>query len=146
MIVSRSILWTALGLCPFILLGCGEGGSSETVKVTATVTYNGQPVDGATVTFIGDGQHASSGVTDQNGVVRPWTSREGDGVVPGNYRVTVRKVSVKEEFDPSDPEAMITVSQEITHHVPERYGRANSTDLTATVDSGSNEFTFALTD
>lgn len=88
------------------LTGCtggaeGQSEFPETVAVTGTVTYNGQPVEGATVTFSPDipqhelamgktGGHAAFATTDAKGVYSLYTAW-GSGAVPGDYNVTVTK-------------------------------------------------------
>ena len=142
--------------------GCGGGGEDEwtedrpqTVPVTATVTMGGSPLSGASVSFspvTAEGPGAS-GRTDQDGKLVLTTYKPGDGVVPGQYRVTVVKVQEPNiEFieDPEDPdygteeegagEELPAVSL-----IPEKYGVADDSGLFAEVtESGENDFTFAL--
>jgi hypothetical protein len=66
---------------------CSDG----KVKVKGVVTLDGNPVEGAMVTFIpenGGGRNAF-GTTQQGGSFRLTTLKENDGVLPGNYKVTV---------------------------------------------------------
>src|SRR5262245_27878190 len=82
--------------------GCGGGGL---VTVKGTVTLDGQPVPHAAVTFIpkeGKGQQAS-GVTDASGAFRLETSKPGDGVMPGEYRVIVQYREGLSEGDTTAP-------------------------------------------
>lgn len=92
----------ALGLLAAVSLsGCGSSGPKiNTVPVTGKITYNGQPVAGATVAFIPnnpDGR-AARGVTDDLGVYTLTTyvgpNDQPAGAEPGEYKVTVEKKQV----------------------------------------------------
>ncbi|MGH7202173.1 MAG: carboxypeptidase-like regulatory domain-containing protein, partial [Planctomycetaceae bacterium] len=62
--------------------------------------YNEQPVEGATVVFIPTGhKHGATAQTDAEGKFQLRTYEPGDGAVPGNYKVTIRKVEM-----PAQPE------------------------------------------
>jgi hypothetical protein len=95
----------ALPLALF-LSGCGRG---PLVKVQGTVTLDGKPLEGATVSFVpeeGAGPPAS-GLTGSDGVFRLTTRTSGDGAQPGQYKVTISKSSaVVETPPPADPKAM----------------------------------------
>lgn len=78
-----------------LLVGCKSEGSGlpKTYKATGTVTLNGKPVEGATVTFYPvDGTGSSIGVTDSSGKYSLTTYRSNDGAVPGQYKVSIVKV------------------------------------------------------
>jgi hypothetical protein len=77
------------------LYGCGPGAPAvKTVPVTGTVTYKGNPVEGAIVSFLSaaDGRPAG-GQTDSQGKFSLKTNLSGsksvDGAVEGNYTITV---------------------------------------------------------
>ena|SRR5438067_10115185 len=80
----------ALALC----LGCGQHNPLGTVPVSGKVTYNGQPVEGATVSFIpdGDGRPATA-ITGPDGAYT-LTTLNWQGAVPGQYTVVVRKTDI----------------------------------------------------
>lgn len=89
----------AFGLVAVVYLsGCGSDAPKiNTVPVTGRVTYNGQPVAGATVAFIPnnpDGRPAQ-GVTDEQGVYTLTTyvgpNDQPAGAEPGDYKVTIQK-------------------------------------------------------
>jgi hypothetical protein len=70
---------------------CGCGGKDRLVKLEGVVTLDGEPVEGAIVSFLPDegaGRFAS-GTTTKDGSFRLTTNRPDDGALPGNYRVTV---------------------------------------------------------
>jgi hypothetical protein len=86
----RQLVMPCWGFFAFALLsGCGE--NSGTVRVMGTVKLDGQPVEGALVTFVpvqGAGRSAS-GRTDETGQFRLTTLREEDGAMPGEYKAIV---------------------------------------------------------
>ena len=92
-----STLWMA-GLAIALLGGCGgEPDAPDTrparTSVGGVVTYNGSPVEGATVTFrpTGTGGRGANGRTDATGAFSMGTFEATDGVVPGEYSVVVVK-------------------------------------------------------
>ena len=121
-----------------VRLGSGLQPIRRLKTVTVTVTHKGQPVAGATVTFLaaaatppasGGKDTATSqsrsgvGKTDANGRAKMWTLNPGDGVAAGSYKVIVSKIVqpwpatiTKEDFDkgkfakPTPP----------THELPEK--------------------------
>src|SRR5687767_5188166 len=79
-----------------VLLGATAGcdGRRTPVAVSGTVTLDGKPVEGATVTFhlVGDDTEGrpATGQTDKTGTFRLTTGGE-DGARPGEYKVVVVK-------------------------------------------------------
>jgi hypothetical protein len=74
-------------------VSCGGGPKLHTVK--GTVKLDGEPVPGATVTFIPDttkssGGRQATGVTDDSGAFRLETFKPGDGAMAGEYKVAVQ--------------------------------------------------------
>ena len=140
-----------LGLC-----GCGPKGTGDrpaTVTARAVVTYNGAPVSGATVSFIADGgSHSASGVTNETGTANMGTFGEGDGVVPGKFKVTIRKTTItttggaqpaeKVESPDSDiPPGKVEQKEEL----PAKYADPGTSGLTAEVTAADTELKFDLT-
>lgn len=140
-------------LAALALAGCGgkkEEGSGR--PVTGKVTYNGQPVADATVTFVGPANSAF-GRTDAEGNFKLRTT-VGEKVPLGDYQVTVMKTDTPpappasmnpEEYRPPDPNA--PPPPEPKDLVPAKYKNPTTSLLTASVkDSGENKFEFPLTD
>jgi Carboxypeptidase regulatory-like domain len=102
--------WCRRALVAAVLVagaGCGGGHTVEGV-----VTLDGKPLHWATVTFTsqdGSGRTAS-GVTDEDGRFRLTSVKYGDGVRPGDYKVTVTiaepPVPVETKPGMSTPEVM----------------------------------------
>lgn len=117
------------------------------VPATGTVLYQGEPVAEATVLFIPIGHnHAATALTDETGQFQLQTFDPGDGAVPGEYKVTVRKVEVITAGGAAqdDVEAPPPVERSL---LPVKYADANTSGLTASVkDEGENTFNFELTE
>ncbi len=83
----------ALALTSLLAAGCGEGGP-ELVPVEGTVTYNGKPLEGASLTFLPDAQNAEptpgGSRTDDSGHYLA-TYRDRSGLATGKYKVLVAK-------------------------------------------------------
>ena len=151
------------------LVGCSDPDSRYS-RVEGTVTYNGQPVDGATVRFqsVDPEGESASGATDAEGrftLTSTGAKDGGRGVLPGEYTVLV----IKYEQAPPDPDQEAYNRGDIDYNelqarlnrrppvtssgvvarslVPAKYGTPRTSDLTATVQPGKNDpFNFELVD
>ncbi len=159
MLKSSSVLGYVVLFC-LPLMGCGPSspaGARPTAPVAVTVTYNGEAVEGATVTLISqDGEPiAAYGRTDATGVAQMKTYVEGDGAVLGKHKVLISKMETigrgstteqpLEEYDPPELSRDAEAAS-VQYHVPPKYGSPATSDLTAEVTSGKNELRFDLTD
>ena len=142
------------------LTGCAPTNDVGAAKVTGAVTYNGNPVEGATVSFVpsGEGGKMAAGTTDAQGKFTLTTVQAGDGAVPGAYQVAISKVEgsassgeiqTEEEARaaamPGSPGPVAV--KEAKDLLPAIYKDSAKSGLTAEVtDSGPNNFTFDLTD
>lgn len=77
------------------IAGCGRGGP-EVVRVTGTVTYQGNPVENLYLNFKPEVGRPSWGVTDAEGKYWLRYSRDRDGAVVGKHTVWV-------QFRPRNP-------------------------------------------
>jgi hypothetical protein len=114
------------------------------VNVTGTVTLNGTPVEGASITFQpqenSENALASQAMTDADGRFRLTTHIGGgrfkDGVAPGKYAVSVTKL---------DTAAISSTLAPPKNVLPKKYGSAAISGLTAEVRIGNeNDFPFNL--
>jgi hypothetical protein len=86
-----------IALLSVVLAGfTGCSGSSEhppTYPVSGTVTWKGQPLEGATLVFIPSDEKGESAAakSDAQGKFEVTTFKQGDGARPGEYRVRVSK-------------------------------------------------------
>src|SRR5215469_1486493 len=82
------------------IAGCTGGEKLPTVPASGTVTYNGEPLEGATVNFLpktqAEGAKGAAGQTDSRGRFSVQTYLGGEratpGALPGDYAVSVSKV------------------------------------------------------
>lgn len=133
-----------------MLVGCGgDPNRPKTYPATVTIMMDGKPVADATVTLQpADNSHNNTpfGKTDENGVCNLKTFEEGDGAVPGEYLVAVRKVDVITEPDPSeeDPEGVKVIEERRV--IPKKYEVfTNGFKMTIT-EEGPNEQTFDVSE
>ena len=142
--------------------GCGADDPYGAVVVKGTVTVDGKPMDGITISFnpvSGDGMNAG-GMTDKQGrfVLTTGGAPFGTGAVPGEYNVTFAKVSnsgseqpqqTVDEFNaqiagggrrPSGP------MSRVVHHIPEKYSKTATSDIQPVIveKKGKNSFNFDL--
>jgi hypothetical protein len=134
--VRRMAIWAA-ALAVVIPVGCG----GSTSRVSGVVTLNGQPLEGATVSFTpasgdGGGVGGSTGKTDAQG---RYTLRtvvgDATGAAVGKHKVTI---SLYRE-NPTNPD------QAGTETVPPQYSDPAKTELSYDVQSGgTDQANFAL--
>jgi len=79
------------GLLLSTLVGCGDAAARpQPVTVTGTATLNGQPIDSAVVTFLPvQGEYPAVGRIENGEIVAITTLKDGDGLIPGEHRITV---------------------------------------------------------
>ena len=113
-----------------------EARQRRPVPTAVTVTFRGEPVEGATVMFIpraSDGPPAS-GQTDTAGRAVLSTSEQGDGVMPGTYGVTISKVVTEKKG----------VTGELRHLLPRELAVPQTSGLVVEVAGSGNDFRFDL--
>lgn len=139
----------AIAIC-----GCGSG-NPDTAPATGSVTYNGKPVEGASVQFSPEetGGKGASGKTDASGNFTLTSYEEGDGAVPGKYKVTIYKrdesavKTAEEEHDAAGGAAADAPSAAPKELLPVKYKKIETSGLTAEVKADTdNTFKFELTD
>ncbi|MCU0874759.1 MAG: DUF4198 domain-containing protein [Pirellulaceae bacterium] len=160
-------------LCGLILAalgGCRDSGLPEVFPVTGSVTFQGKPLEGATVTFFAkEGKLAAGelafGTTDAEGRFR-LRSQAGptealDGAIAGEHRVTISKLvppqGMTEEVYQQKVEAEKAAGESGVYGaprevvpprvelLPSQYSDVQQTTLTATVKDGeANDFPFQV--
>jgi len=133
--VSRAaVLISALGL--LLLAGCSGSGGRR--AISGTVTLDGAPLDGGSISFRpAPGNPANSaGATITNGAFRMTAAK---GLKPGEYLVTVQAFRQTGRMI-EDPQ----MRQQRPEVVPLKFKEGDT--LKATIlDGGDNRFDFALT-
>jgi len=145
------------------LCGCSDGsvgGASRkpVFKVTGSIKMSGGPVAGAFVSFSPqEGQPVATATTDDAGNFTMTTYSGGDGAAAGSFKVLVTKSTAPASkplvgHDPTgksagsgapmhDAKATAAASSAL----PEKYSRADATDLIVSVKSdGENKFDLEL--
>ena len=156
MMASRSwFLIAALATC---VAGCWRGlsGGPKVVPASGKVTYKNLPVEGATVSFLGDGKTVPAiAITDSAGDFILTTTRSGDGAVPGKHQVTVTKIIGPPVAKTKGPMSMEEAAKAANDPppakplsmLPDRFSSANSSGLSYEVKEGqSNNFKIELTE
>ena len=135
--------------------GCGkpeDDGLPTRTRASAVVTYQGQPVSGAHVTFAPetDTGKPAFGSTNKRGIAELTTFEFKDGAVEGEYTVTVSKMHTEDDGPaPANPGMPSGVGRQtsaaVTDLLPRKYKRRETSGLAARVVSGEkNKFTFDL--
>jgi len=152
-----------LGGCLIVAsIGCTQGPQRpadlpDLTPCTITVTHNGSPVEGADVLLSPkSGKFSAAGTTDASGKAVMKTNATYEGVAPGEYMATVKKL---EKLDyvapprPEDPSKIFEWEEELKNQpqpkqlLPEKYGSFASSELTITIADGTPAAaTFELTD
>jgi len=164
-LIGKPVRGVIVALFAGILVGCGGDPNDERpdrTPVSGSVSIGGVPVTGAIVVFSpateGKGRGAT-GITDDSGNFVLGTFSKDDGAVPGDYVVLVSKleqsetsaaVGVDEEdpnYDgaPAEEEEAGLEEVEAKSLIPEKFGKRESSTLTATVgDDPVEGLTFDL--
>jgi hypothetical protein len=136
-------IFTAIAL----IAGCGDG-RLRTIVVTGTVTFDGEPLEGASVTFTPQSEgHPAFGITNANGryTLQTILGNPDAGTTPGDYEVAITKLEVLPPRT-EEEEALGLPPPRPRSLIPERYGATATSGLNAAVRRGeSNVFNFDLT-
>ena len=135
------------------IVGCGGATDHPpTVPVSGFVTLDGQPVSGATIAFVGDGQTGLA-ISGPDGRFQLTTFAEGDGAVEGEYKVTVVKMVGSDVASGGDDSMEAAEAESKTKQVaataqsalPSRYSDPETSGLQFSVKKGeANDFTLPL--
>lgn len=143
------------------VVGCGgQPAGPKTAKTSGVVTYNGTPVQGATVTFANDASpRAGTGLTNDQGAFVISTFGSDDGAIVGAHVVTVTKQTVAAEAAQMKPEDYMKKMQgsgaggpiaapvAAKAELPVKYSNPGTSTLKFTVEEGKeNQFKIELTD
>jgi len=136
------------------LVGCsgGSGDRPKTVKAGGTVTLDGAPVAGATVSFTPQGEGRSAvAQTDAQGRFTLNTTNTIPGVMPGDYKVGISKEKTEGGMTSEQSQEYFQKTgkapppPKVTSELPEKYKNPATSGFSAKVQaSGTNEFKFEL--
>jgi hypothetical protein len=143
-------------LVALLAAGCGDGRDlPETLPVTGTVVYKGEPLADAEIGFVpsapDSGAHPARGRTDAAGkfTLKTYFGPTDDvaGATPGEYKVTVQKRDVP--ADPAELAKHFQLNPQMVPAslVPTKYESVDTTPLSATVaEDAANDFPLEMTD
>ena len=133
-ITASLFCWVSALLIPTLLVGCG----SSVVSVPGEVVLDGRPVEKATVMLLprSKGGLPARGTSDANGQFTLVTEKVGEGVMPGEYDVTVTRVEVSGL--PTGPSRPVTGGSVVRTKwiVPEKYSNPKTAGISVEVKSG----------
>lgn len=124
------------------------------VKVSGTVTLDGEPVAGAHIRFSPEGKGtAAFAETDTRGRYQLRTYDPGDGAIPGDYRVSVTKEvteGVVEFNSQQEREEYLKKNgrpnRKVTNALPEKFADPDTSGLAAEISlAGSRRVDLELT-
>lgn len=113
-----------------LLAGCGQD-RPECVPAAGQVFIDGQPLSAGQIRVIPTDARAATGKIDQEGRFTLTTFEQGDGCVPGTHAVEITAVD--------------TTGDRMVQLVPEKYGRADTSGLSITVDGPTDSLRIDLT-
>ena len=125
-------------------LACGCSRQTPAYPVSGRVTLDGKPLVDAQISFRPAQGPEAFGVLDGEGRYRLSTRAAGDGAVAGTHAVTVSQLTVGLALEPGVPPRLERPTPGVMP-VPEKYLRAETSGLSATVAPGVNTFDFNLT-
>jgi hypothetical protein len=146
---SRTTQLVILGftVMTFMQSGCQKSGLTGLVPAEGILKFNGELLEGATVTFVPSGsgvtQRAASCITDASGAFTMGTLEPQDGVYPGEYQVIVMKkidstINTHEDIDAGKAPSK-TGKDNIKYIVPKKYENPETSGLSVTIGSKGDE-------
>lgn len=123
--------------------GCWGSSGPQRVPVSGTVEYNGNPLTQGNVVFVpvvpSEG-YPAHGTIGPDGRFKLTTFDDGDGAVPGDYKVTVFA------YDGMRDVPGLAFPDVGPSLIPERYNQATTTDLLETVGDKRTKVKLVLKD
>jgi Carboxypeptidase regulatory-like domain len=144
-----TLLLAAVTSIPF---GCARQNSLGTVPVAGKVTHKGQPVEGATISFIPDGDGRPATAISGAGGAYSLFTLDSSGAIPGSYTVVVRKMeTTTQSTQPVSMEEALKLNNRPPpppkELLPAKYSDATKSPLKFEVKAGqSNTIDLTLAD
>jgi hypothetical protein len=127
-----------------VIAGCSRDGLPGLVPAAGIVTLNGEPVEGAIISFAPgpDMQNvrSASAMSDRNGRFAVSTLNHADGMFPGEYQVFLTKTTGT-GGDISPEEAARQGGggdRQVVHHLPLKYANRDTSGLTVSIPPRGN--------
>lgn len=151
----KHLPWLALTLLTALTIhsvGCRRGNPLGTVPVEGKVTHNGQPVEGATISYIPEGDGRPATAVSGAGGAYSLVTLDYTGAIPGKYAVVVRKSDVTaQSTQPVSMEEALKLNNRPPpppkELLPAKYSDATKSPLKVEVKAGqSNKIDLTLAD
>lgn len=144
--VGRAHAWKPLlALVATTIVGCGGAGLAP---VSGTVSMDGSPLDGATVTFHpqpGVKSNGGSGTSDAAGKFTLLTPQGKPGIIPGDYSITVSRRKLSEKAEKQIKEAKergitpMVSDREMAETLPKAYSKPETSPLRVSIGAGGGD-------
>jgi len=148
----------ASGLALLLSAGCGDDGLGQRYPVSGRVTYKGEPVASASISFYpaggpSDQQRGATGVVE-DGYYSLSTQGENDGAFPGEYLVSIaaRAPDMTQAKENAAKIGGLMRQEDVARayakaksSIPRKYESPDA-GLRAKVEAGRNTFDFDLVD
>lgn len=135
-------------LCLVVLIvGCSRNDIPKLATVDGTITLNGKPLSGATVSFIPTGSThgmGANGHTDKAGKYELKTRSGDKGAPPGEYRIVVTKMVMPDGSDLSIDSTVAPINSPAKQILPAKYSMRDKTVLRAKVGDRASIIDFPL--
>ena len=131
-----------------VLVGCKkEVGLEGLYPLKGKITLDGEPVEGASIslspTFSGENARSAGAKSDAAGVFNIQTVMPNDGVYPGEYTISVRKMVATNTYTEEEMAAANATGESLKNDsnnvLPSMYANGKSSGLKVTVVAGKNE-------
>jgi len=131
-------------------IGCGSSGKQPLAPLTGTVTYKGQPVVGASMTFIPENKsyRPAIAITDKQGRYRMETYEPGDGAGVGLGKISLSLRGPAKKIPPGVGDAVLEQMADVGDPlIPLKYFKPETSGLEYEVKPNTrNVFDITLLD
>lgn len=150
----KKLLSLALVACAALFVSTGCGGAPQLdglENYSGVITLDGEPLADASITLIPTtvGPRGAGAMSDAKGKFNFQTLQAGDGVAPGEYKVTVTKTHMENEYTEEEQKIMNESGGKrhadvfpdrpeptSVSDIPEYYGVADMSGLTLSLPEG----------
>lgn len=152
-ITARGMLLATILSFSLFTLGCGGTEEFSTYPVSGTVEYNGKPMaGGGSIAFMPVANQKgkmAGGMIAEDGTFTMSTYGDGDGSIPGEFRVVINQTTVREpDFAGDGSETEVGAAGETVSaadRIPAIYSDQFNSPLTVKVEpNGQNKLTLVL--